>query len=421
MKRKNWKQLLQNALGKWDATPLKEIPEDIKRNDKFPYKCKCGKSHSKSVRMICNDTKHLISNALCRDCAKKIGIKKSVESRMSNPEGIKKGNEKRRKTIMENFGGYKEMHHKAREKNLSLEQICKYCQTSFCSTEITKFCKKYCKNMYFTRRWKERCSSGDITAVLSERHSEMVNRNGKRGIAVENTISLNELYKIHEAQNGCCKSCGNEYIIACLLDEYNPRIMSPDRIDNTKGYISKNVQWTCLFCNNAQSDFEGLIWSNIIDILLGKTEKLDLTQEEFQTDCSKYKPWCVSVKDDCPNLIDRQWFYNRFNEMEKNQKGGRCEITDLPLFVGKTNYHPLLPSIDRCRNGEQHTKDNCGIVASFINRGRNKMKKENFKKFIDEWFPNKSKNISVIFPPNYFEKCIHYRDKKLSGRRRQGI
>ena len=370
MRRKDWKKLLLIAFEKWQSTPLKEIPVDIKRDDKFPYECKCGKSHTKSVRMICNDTKYLISNALCHDCAKRMGINKAVKNKMSNPEGIKKGNEKRKNTIMQRYpdGGYKEMHRKSREKNLDIEQICQYCHSPFRSIEITKFCKGYCKNMNFSNRWGDRCKNGDIKAVFSQRHSEMVNRNGKRDITEENTISLDELYKIHEAQNGCCSDCGNEYIIKCLLDEYNPRMMSPDRIDNTKGYVTKNVKWTCLFCNNAQNIFEGKLWSKIINILLGKANHICLEEEEFQTDSSKYKPWGVSVKDNGPNLIDRQWFYNRFNEMEKNQKGGRCEITGLPLFVGKASYHPLLPSIDRCINSEQHTKDNCGFVASFINR-----------------------------------------------------
>ena len=40
------------------------------------------------------------------------------------------------------------------------------------------------------------------------------------------------------------------------------------------------------------------------------------------------------------------------------------------------------------------------------------MKKEDFIRFIDEWFPNISKNISVTYPPNYFKECIHYREKK---------
>ena len=415
-KRRNWKKLLEIAFEKWGATPLQEIQEKIVGQDTFTYKCHCGKLRTKSVKMIANDTKNLYSNALCHDCAKKMGAKKMIKSRLSNPEGIKKANEKRKNTIMERHGGYKEMHHKAREKNLDIEQICEYCNVAFCSTIIKKFCTEYCTNMYRKNIWRDRCRNGDIIAVFSQHRSAMVSRNGKKGISKEKTISLDELKKIHESQNGCCSNCGNNYIIRCILDEYNPRIMSPDRVDNTKGYVSKNVRWTCLFCNNAQNIFEGKLWSNIIDILLGKTDYLNLSKEEFQTGSSKYKPWSVAGKErrsntGDSNIIDRQWFYNRFNEIEKRQRGGKCEITGIPLFVGEAFYHPLIPSIDRCRNNEQHTKDNCGIVVGFINRGRNKMKKEDFIRFIDEWFPNISKNIRVKYPPNYFEKCIHYSNK----------
>ena len=213
-------------------------------------------------------------------------------------------------------------------------------------------------------------------------------------------------------------------------------MISVDRIDNKKQYSMENIQITCLYCNRAQSCYEGPIWDWIMEALRGERDHFPFQEEEYHSGgkINQYCPWNVAAKDKIKGndefnklLIDGEWFNKRFKKIG-GDTGGKSEQSGLPFFIGKMERCPLNPSVDRIDNvfdkdeiiagilfkkGDQkpHFKDNCRIIASFENIGRLNMTYEENEQFIREWFPNANKNFIVTYPNDYFEKCIHYRTK----------
>lgn len=71
---------------------------------------------------------------------------------------------------------------------------------------------------------------------------------------IDNDLTLEYLKGVWDYQNGYCAISGLK--MEMDITRESPSKASLDRIDSSKGYVSGNVQWVCLFVNYAKSDFE---------------------------------------------------------------------------------------------------------------------------------------------------------------------
>ena len=71
---------------------------------------------------------------------------------------------------------------------------------------------------------------------------------------IDNDLTLEYLKGMWDYQNGYCAISGLK--MEMDITRESPSKASLDRIDSSKGYVSGNVQWVCLFVNYAKSDFE---------------------------------------------------------------------------------------------------------------------------------------------------------------------
>jgi hypothetical protein len=184
--------------------------------------------------------------------------------------------------------------------------------------------------------------------------------------------------------------CALQYI-----DNYNQP--SIDRIDNdNKDHSISNINITCWMCNIMRGQTDIYLWKVIIDILLGKSDTIDLSQMNYIG--SLWEKRFMSIS---PHTLKTRITIDNIRSLI-------CPISYFPIFLGKENRHPLLPSFDRITNNDidgkklEHTDDNINMVCSFINFGRNNINQlEDFKDIFNKKFPNRTKNIKCIYPDNY--------------------
>ena len=63
-------------------------------------------------------------------------------------------------------------------------------------------------------------------------------------------------------------------------------------------------------------------------------------------------------------------------------KKGICEATNIPLVLGKLDYNPYAPSIDRIDSNKGYTNDNIQVTCMIYNFCKNKFTDEQVNDFI---------------------------------------
>jgi len=89
-----------------------------------------------------------------------------------------------------------------------------------------------------------------------------------KAIKRKNTcISLDDLVKIYENQNGKCALTG--WDMTMILGNGNVHTnASIDRIDSSKGYVIDNIQFVCRIVNTAKSDLSQEDFINLCKIII---------------------------------------------------------------------------------------------------------------------------------------------------------
>jgi hypothetical protein len=242
-----------------------------------------------------------------------------------------------------------------------------------------------------------------------------------------------------DIQENKCLYCNVELIIT-IGDEirYNPCRLSPDRINNTIGYINENVNISCGLCNLMRSTMSLDLFIDLVKALQSNEGYvIDLNKHGFTTRKQQIgsAPW-RPIYDDEVN-IDKIYAHDdckqRYIQLVKNCHS-KCSITgmDAGYFNALDNdsysgSHFWL-SIDRIDNEKSHIDEgNLQLVMGFINRARNTLTMD---EFYEEWNKRnfKNKNIKLIFPDDHHENFINniingvklnnvrpYKAYKLSG------
>jgi len=177
--------------------------------------------------------------------------------------------------------------------------------------------------------------------------------------------------------------------------ENNYNTASLDRIDNdNKHHTIDNVNITCIMCNFLRNATHYNHWNVINNILLGKSDTLDLSNINMQNKFSSKR-----------RTIDSNW---REWINENNYKDLICPISGFPIIFSEIKWYPLLPSWDRIINNDKqlnkmgHEKENVKLTSLFVNRGRNSINHlEDFIRIFNEKFPNRCMDIKVIYPKDY--------------------
>jgi hypothetical protein len=128
---------------------------------------------------------------------------------------------------------------------------CGKCQTTVCSSTELGFGKQtpytWCLSCKRKKTWKTRSSEwGYLTYLFTQMRAR--SKAKKR----ECSISLQSLKDMWDAQNGCCALTGNPMTHDYARDTLErTRITnaSVDRIDSSIGYVTGNVQLTCVRAN----------------------------------------------------------------------------------------------------------------------------------------------------------------------------
>ena len=218
-----------------------------------------------------------------------------------------------------------------------------------------KNCSYRCQIVYNMKNCVKKCREGDLLTVLSELRAGWVKKNKKWAKRYNKpelkAPSRKEVAQLLIEQDKKCASCGNEIIVTARNKKYIPKMISVDRIDNKKQYSMENIQITCLYCNRAQSCYEGPIWDWIMEALRGERDHFPFQEEEYHSGgkINQYCPWNVAAKDKIKGndefnklLIDGEWFNKRFKKIG-GDTGGKSEQSGLPFFIGKMERCPLNP------------------------------------------------------------------------------
>ena len=375
MKNKNWKILVEKCIYDNNANFSREY-SIIKRDTQIYFTCKCGKEGHKSARCI---VEPIGSEPMCKDCTKIISKNKIEKT------NLKKYGHKTNLSILTSEERNKG--NETRVNNNKIERgkikICSQCNGPITSSSPkSKTCRRCQGNKsHKKRRHKKSTCIIECIKQLSSKYPEIKDHN--------------DLVNLYKTQNGKCNWCKCELQCPHINSNYETDYNQPslDRIDNNKDHSINNINITCWFCNNMRGETDIILFKKIMEILLGNTNILDLSNEVF-----------------IDKLFDKR--YTISNDRVRNYitpkiKDIRCPISNFPFFFGKSNHYPLLPSFDRKINNKdgvrmEHSDDNINMVCSFINYGRNKINDiESFKKIFNDKFPNRKKNIKVICSKEY--------------------
>ena len=223
-----------------------------------------------------------------------------------------------------------------------------------------------------------------------------------------------KLLNLFNKQSGLCFWCNNKLECPKVENtsyEYNYNIATLDRIDNTnKLHTIENVIISCHMCNIMRGQLNMKRFDEIIRIFRGESNILDLSDIPFINKITD-KRFTISYK-------RVRHYINPHNVRELI-----CPISNLPLFLSLKFQDPLLPSWDRIINNDEygnkmdHSDNNITMVSAIVNRGRNNINTlDDFIKIFNNKFPNRCKNINVIYPDNYvyIEKHGCFVNKKYS-------
>lgn len=377
MRRLDWKSKLEEAL-KRDKAKCEKININIRRIDKINFTCNCGNTHTADVRRICETT-----GAFCKICTKNNADNKRSETNIkkygfkTNLQNISNESEiKRKEKLKDHFN-----------KENNKDKICNNCGNTYNSSSPKSTTCRKCQQVNNVNKRKEKKSKCIETSIehLGTKYKE-----------ISEPQLLSEIFI---KQNKECFWCKCKLECPKLEDtsyEENYNIPSLDRIDNdNKLHTIDNVNITCRMCNIMRGGTNYEIFKIIIKILNGETDILDLTNHSF-----------INKLSDKRFTIDYKRVKERINT--NNLKSLLCPISNFPIYLGLANFHPFLPSFDRIINNDEegsklgHNDENIQMVTAFVNRGRNDINcSEDFIIIFNEKFPNRCKDIRVIYPENY--------------------
>lgn len=285
---KNYKQEILKKFNEYPrAASIDNIPDDIKRENKLPFRCPCGKEDEKSVTSI------LRSGPLCKKCTKSIGDEKKlktlqerygpdVKNPMDVPEIIESIKESIKKSKGEN--GHSELGKKLaqkRQEKWNEEQkhwekvkednilLCENCQVEKTLDNFPKGKRKYptwqqpCRACHLINRNNTRhqnSKNAPIENILKELLYNAKKRHTKKEFSDDCDITVEYLVELYNTQNKKCYLSGRT-----LVTEINSGDrVSIDRIDSIKGYIKGNIALACWTANNIKQDLSLKEMDNII-------------------------------------------------------------------------------------------------------------------------------------------------------------
>ena len=375
VKKLDWDTKLKSSLKRDNASCNFDF-KNLSRDDKIKFVCNCGNEHTAEVRRICDTT-----GAFCGTCTHKRSREKIEKTNMEK-FGTKCNLQK---TSPESEQKRKDKLKKNHEEENKKDKICQKCNNTFHSTSPKSTICRPCQTSNNVNKRKENKSKCIIEAVrqLKVKYPEITNPQ----LLVD---------KFH-SQNGSCHWCNCILVCPKVNGNYQDNYNQPslDRINNEDNHNVDNVNITCHMCNIMRGETDYKIFSDIINILRGDKNTLDLSNHEFIN-----------------KLTDKRFTigYNRVKEIItcENLRELSCPITNFPIFLGKNNHYPLLPSWDRKTNNDEygnkmdHNDENIQMVCAFMNMARNKINKiEDFINIFNEKFPNRIKDIKVIYPEDY--------------------
>lgn len=121
----------------------------------------------------------------------------------------------------------------------------------------------------------------------------IMNRKNKVDKSIEWEKEIKELYRI---QDGKCAVTG----LKLSLQQNDPFVLSPDRIDNNQGYIEKNVRLTCWWVNKMRGNKNVEDSDREIQGILEEVKKQWI--QEFKDNEAKGTCSCKSTDDKAERL-----------------------------------------------------------------------------------------------------------------------
>ena len=300
--------------------------------------------------------------------------------------------------------------------------ICKYSQCcNFILTSVTggneiRYCSNYCKqkNGKETRNIKVHSSQEDIINEIVLR----IRGRDKKKYNSEFVITSQNIKEKLNIQENRCLYCNVKIIIDIGNGiRYNPCRLSPDRINNTIGYINENVNICCELCNLMRNTMSLDLFIDLVKALQSNEEYvIDLNKHGFTTRKQQIgsAPWRPIYYDKVnkDNIYTHDKCKQIYIQLVKNCHS-KCSITgmDAGYFNALDNdshggSHFWL-SIDRFDNDKSHIDEgNLQLVMGFINRARNTLTMDEFYEELNKR-NFKNKNIKLIFPDDHHENFIN--------------
>ena len=373
----DWNNKLKKAFQRDNAIYNEEY-NFKKREDKVTFICSCGISHTSDIRRICQTT-----GAFCISCTKKRSNNKREQT------SIKKFGVKCNLQIISNESKQKAKLNKIKALNQEYikEKKCIDCNNIFNTKSLNSIRCKICKSKYHYYKRKEKKSKCIYESIkqLKSKYSEIP----------DSKLLITKF----EQQNKKCFWCNCPFECPKLNNieyEYNFNIPTLDRIDNSnKLHTIDNINISCRMCNIMRGSCSIESFEEILNILKGKRNIIDLSNKEYINRLSD-KRFSINYKD-LKSLINPTTIKELF-----------CPISNFPMFLSSEYQFPLLPSGDRITNNNingdklDHNIENIQLVCAFINRAKNNINNnDNFITIFNNKFPNRCKNIKVIYPNNY--------------------
>lgn len=192
-------------------------------------------------------------------------------------------------------------------------------------------------------------------------------------------LTIGELSRLYAEQDGKCALAGEIMTHTQLTEReadsphiLNPKNISIDRIDSSKGYVENNVQLVCAIVN-------------IIKYTLDKIELisfcLDLDTHQIDKEYEQLVPieYHTQISDNMKIRIKKKLSFTKGNAVRRNLKviinesqlielyhkqRGRCALTGLELTC--TNDQTDV-SIDRINSNKDYTLDNIQLISELAN------------------------------------------------------
>lgn len=192
-------------------------------------------------------------------------------------------------------------------------------------------------------------------------------------------LTSGELSRLYAEKDGKCALSGETMTYTQLTEReigsshiLNPKNISIDRIDSSRGYIEDNIQLVCAIVN-------------IIKYTLDKTELigfcLDLDTHQIDKEYEQLVPteYHTEISDDMKNRIKTKLSFTKGNAVRRNLKvkinekqlmelynkqRGRCALTGLELTCSNSRSDI---SIDRIDSNKDYTLDNIQLITELAN------------------------------------------------------